>query len=599
MTDTQTIKDRLDIVQFIQEYVPLKKNGANWKANCPFHQEKSPSFMVHPEKQIWHCFGCGKGGDIFSFLQEIEGLEFSEALKLLANRAGVELTLQSSSEINSNQKNRILEINKNAAYFFYHFLVDLPQSKSAKQYLDQRGVKKETLFNWQIGYIGDQWDLLTRYLLKKGYSHTDLIAAGLTIQHENSASSSVKRFYDRFRGRIMFPINDVHGNVVGFTGRILVESERSQGKYVNTPQTLAYDKSRILYGLDKAKISIKKKDIAILVEGQFDVISSHQIGISNVIAASGTALTIEQIKLIKRYTSNIAIAFDADLAGQNAGKRGIELALEQGLRVKVIQIPKEYGKDADECIKKDPKIWVAATENAVEVMEWYFKTTFEKYLNPTAQNKQIIAQILLTQISYLSSPIERDHWTHMLAERLQTDRVVLREELKTIKKTINKDKIFTPKNNFTKKVELNSNELNQYHYLLQAFWALVNKFPQFYSDYQPLLKEVYFDNTVFSSLYEFWQRYYNNGKIELENLYKSLSKPNSQNIIDLLVLQGEKDYSHLSGKEAFLEGKKILNRIEEMWIKNKRKEIEFLIREAEKKKDDVLLKNLLKQIQAL
>jgi DNA primase len=310
MTDVQLIKDRVDIVQLIQEYVPLKKAGVNWKAPCPFHQEKSPSFMVNPEKQIWHCFGCNKGGDVFSFLEQIEGLEFTESLTLLARRAGVELTNNFSSKINQTERNRMQEINAKAAYFFNHFLLEIPASQIARDYLKRRNVQDQTLLDWQIGYIPDQWDLLTRYLLKKGYSTTDLVNAGLVIKREGADEKTGRGFYDRFRGRVMFPICDLHGAVVGFTGRVLVETEKSGGKYVNSPQTMIYDKSRLLYGLDKAKTAIKAKGIAIIVEGQMDVISCHQMGMKNVVAASGTALTPEQIKLLKRYCTTVAMALE-------------------------------------------------------------------------------------------------------------------------------------------------------------------------------------------------------------------------------------------------------------------------------------------------
>ena len=332
MTDTQAIKDRLDIVQIIGEYIPLKKAGANWKANCPFHNEKSPSFMVNAEKQFWHCFGCSKGGDVFSFLQEMEGMDFPEALKILADRAGVKIDTF-ASEVNKSQKNRILEINNKAAYFFHHFLLEMPASGGARDYLKRRELKQETIEEWKVGFIPEQWDLLTQYLLKKGNSIDDLLASGLTIKKDGGG------VYDRFRGRIMFPLWDMHGNIVGFTGRVLVETEKSGGKYVNTPQTLVYDKSRILYGLNFAKTEIKSKDFTVLVEGQMDVVACHQAGMKNVVASSGTALTFEQIKLLKRYSNNIAIAFDADAAGQNAAKRGIDLALEQGMNIKIIQIP--------------------------------------------------------------------------------------------------------------------------------------------------------------------------------------------------------------------------------------------------------------------
>src|SRR3989339_70222 len=344
MADTQLIKEKLDIVQTIQEYVPLKKAGIYYKAPCPFHREKTPSFMVNAEKQIWKCFGCSKGGDIFSFIQEMEGLDFPEALKLLADRAGVKIDSY-RSEIDKSQKNRILDINQKAASFFHHILTEMEGANGAREYLDKRGLTKETIEKWQIGFVPDQWDLLTKYFLKKGIGIDDLVVAGLVIKKDVARAG--QGFYDRFRGRIMFPIWDVHGNVVGFTGRVLVETENSGGKYMNTPQTLVYDKSRVIYGLDKAKTEIKAQDQVVLVEGQMDVVACHQAGMKNVVASSGTALTLEQIKLLKRYSSNIAMAFDGDSAGVAAAKRGVNIALGEGLNVKTIRIPEGKGKDPD------------------------------------------------------------------------------------------------------------------------------------------------------------------------------------------------------------------------------------------------------------
>ncbi len=597
MTDVQLIKDRLDIVQLIQEYVPLKKAGVNWKANCPFHQEKSPSFMVHPEKQIWHCFGCGKGGDAFSFVEEIEGLGFLEALKILAPRAGVTLT-EYHSEINQSQRNRLLEINVTAAYFFHHFLLEIPSSKDARAYLEKRGLQQETISNWQIGYIANQWDLLTRYLLKKGHHIDDLVAAGLTIKREGADSKTSRGCYDRFRGRIMFPITDIHGNVVGFTGRVLVETEQSGGKYINTPQTIIYDKSRILYGLSKAKTAIKSKDVAIIVEGQMDVIACHQFGMKHVVAASGTALTPEQIKLIKRYTTNLAIAFDADSAGQQADKRGIEVALAGGLHVKIIQIPAHLGKDADECIRKDPSGWIKVTEEALDVMEWYFQIIFKKYNLTEPKDRQLIAMTLLEQIARLPYAVEKDHWLKKLSDTLHIDRIILREDMKKIK-TPSFLSDSGPTLQVLPKTSLPGKESNRFHLLLQAFWALLYKLPVLYEECRNVLKTDYFQNTPFAELYGLWQTYYNNGKIDFDALVKALPKQNFENLSGILSLQSERDYANLDQKELREEVRKLVKNIQEEWAKNKRKELEWLIRDAEQKGDGQTVDLLLQHIQSL
>ena len=588
MTDTQAIKDRLDIVQIIGEYIPIKKAGANWKANCPFHNEKSPSFMVNAEKQFWHCFGCGKGGDVFSFLQEMEGLEFSEALKILADRAGVKLDSY-ASEVNKSQKNRILEINAKAAYFFHQFLLDMPAAQGAREYLQRRQLKPETIEEWKVGFIPEQWDLLTKYLLYKGNSVDDLIASGLTIKKDNGG------FYDRFRGRIMFPIWDAHGNNVGFTGRVLVETEKSGGKYVNTPQTLVFDKSRILYGLNKAKTEIKNKDFTVLVEGQMDVIACHQAGMKNVVASSGTALTFEQIKLLKRYSNNIAIAFDADAAGQNAAKRGIDLALEQGMNIKIIQIPAGAGKDADECLKKDSKIWFKAVAEAKEVMDWYFASVLSGADKRDPKQKQKIADILLAEIIRLPYAVERDHWLKKLADELSVDHTTLTAEMRRLSSA--KPRQYDGKQETTTQPnpkEENWSEKNQAHPLAENVFALFIKFPKLLTEYEPSLNGGFFPPTSMVGLYESLKKQYNGsidkgGEIEKEQ----------QSSIDILVLKADKDYGDFDLEKAKKEIEILLARIKSQWQSDRRAELTGALKEAEKNKDTALLQQILKQIMDL
>ncbi len=588
MTDTQAIKDRLDIVQIIGEYIPLKKAGINWKANCPFHNEKSPSFMVNSEKQFWHCFGCSKGGDAFSFLQEMEGLDFSEALKILADRAGVKLDTF-ASEVNKSQKNRILEINNKAAYFFHQFLLEMPASQGARDYLNRRQLKPETIVDWKVGFIPEQWDLLTQYLLKKGNSIDDLIASGLTIKKDNGG------FYDRFRGRIMFPIWDTHGNTVGFTGRVLVETEKSGGKYVNTPQTLVFDKSRILYGLNKAKTEIKNKDFTVLVEGQMDVVACHQAGMKNVVASSGTALTFEQIKLLKRYSNNIAIAFDADAAGQNAAKRGIDLALEQGMNIKIIQIPAGDGKDADECLKKNPAVWFKAVENSKEVMEWYFASALSGADKHDPKQKQKIANTLLTEIIRLPYAVERDHWLKKLADELSVDSATLTAEMRRL--ASEKPKYFEGKSveNVVKPTPERENwgEQNKLSFLVEKVFALLVKFPKFFVEYDLDSSRRFFPPEPMVGLYESLKKQYN-GSVDKQAIEKE-----NQDSIDILILKADKDYGDLSPEDARKELNILFGLIKSEWKINKQKELAKPLEEARINKNTELEKQILKQIMDL
>ncbi|MBP6859478.1 MAG: DNA primase [Candidatus Magasanikbacteria bacterium] len=591
MTDTQAIKDRLDIVQIIGEYVQLKKAGINWKANCPFHNEKSPSFMVQPEKQFWHCFGCGKGGDVFSFVQEMEGLDFSEALKILAQRAGVKLDTY-ANEVNKSQKNRIIEINNKAAHFFHHFLLEIPASVGARDYLKRRELSHETIVDWQIGFIPDQWDLLTKYLLNKGNNIDDLVASGLVIKKDGGG------FYDRFRGRIMFPIWDAHGNAVGFTGRVLVETEKSGGKYVNTPQTLVYDKSRVLYGLNKAKIDIKAKDFVVLVEGQMDVIACHQAGMKNVVASSGTALTFEQIKLLKRYSNNIAIAFDADAAGQNAAKRGIDLALEQGMSIKIIQIPPGAGKDADECLKKDKAVWFKAVADAKEIMDWYFSANFLDVDKTDPKEKQKIANNLLSEIIRIPYAVEREHWINKLAEEINVERATLVTEMRRI------SAIAVPKNNTNstraasvedvKIKESTWDKKGKIHALSESFFALLLKFPKIVPEYMPHLRAEFFSGTPMLGLYESLKKHYN-GSVNIEAFKQGLT-PEERSAIDILVLKIDKDYGSFDVEMAIKELSNLFSAIKGEWHKERRQALYDSLKEAEKDKNSEEVQKILKEI---
>lgn len=596
MNDTQLIKDKLDIKQLIEEYLTVKKAGAYWKANCPFHHEKTPSFMISPEKQIWHCFGCGKGGDIFSFLQEIEGISFPEALKILADKAGVKLTQSFAAEINKDKKNRLFEINSKAANFFHRFLLEMAPAKSAREYLENRGVSKEMVESWQIGFIPEQWDLLTQYLLKRGFNVDDLVAAGLSLKKENN-----RGYFDRFRGRIMFPISDVHGNIVGFTGRVLVETENSGGKYVNTPQTEVYDKSRVLYGLHKAKSEIKSKDLAVLVEGQMDVVACHQAGMKNVIAASGTALTEEQIILIKRFTRNLAMAFDADAAGENAAKRGIDAAIAQGMNVKIIQIPKGAGKDADECLKKNPEIWFTAVDKAKLIMEWFFDRVLERYSLQNSEEKKKAAGDLLEQINKIPERIEQDYWLQKMADRFSVQTELLRQTMKNLEKMKN------PKQKINDKIGASSGEKNiselfdsRSRSLEEQLLAILTIKPGFLVEIKDKMRIDFFVFPEFKQLYEIILNGYNNkAEINREAVKSIATQNNLQELVELLSMKGEKDFGEKDDKELKEEFLKTFDEIFKEWVKNERKKIKLLLNEAQEKNDAEAMEKYFKEFSEL
>ncbi len=423
----EEIKNRLDIVEVIGSYIKLQKTGANLRAVCPFHSEKKPSMFVSPARQIWHCFGCSSGGDIFKFVMQIEGVEFGDALRILAQRAGVELKKYTTAESAhfQTERNRLLEICELTCRFFEKQLEASTVGKEAKHYLLKRGLKSESIEKWRLGYAPDVWQGLSDFLASRNYQKNEIEKAGLAL------SSSKGSFYDRFRGRIIFPVFDFNSQVIGFGGRVFKEKDKENiAKYVNTPQTLLYDKSRTLYGLDKAKVEIRKKDVCIMVEGYMDAIMAFQAGTENVVATSGTALTNLQLKILKRYSNNLLTAFDMDVAGDSATKRGIELAQAQGFNIKVVTMT--GGKDPADIVVENPENWLKMINEAKSILQFYFESAFSHFDSKTPEGKREISKVLLPVLKIIPNAIERAHWVQELARRLQVKEEVVEEELKNV-----------------------------------------------------------------------------------------------------------------------------------------------------------------------
>jgi len=423
----EEIKNRLDILEVLGSYIKLSKTGANYRAICPFHSEKKPSFFVSPSRQIWHCFGCGKGGDIFGFVKEIEGVEFGDALRILAQKAGVELEQQTKEyKEYQTERQRLYEICELATRFFEKQLQEGKVGESAKKYLLNRNITEESIIKWRIGYAPDVWQGLSDFLNSSGYQKQEIEKAGLSITSEKGS------FYDRFRGRIIFPIFDLNSQVAGFGGRVFKDKDKKEiAKYVNTPQTILYDKSRIVYGLDKAKMAVRKQNECILVEGYTDVILSHQAGVENVVSTSGTALTPYQLKIIKRYSENILTAFDMDVAGDSATKRGIDLAINQGFNVKVITMPED--KDPADVISQNPEDWKKIITEKKSILDFYFETTFARFDKEDPEGKREISKILLPVIKRVQNKIVQSHWVGELSKRIKIKEEDIEEELNKIK----------------------------------------------------------------------------------------------------------------------------------------------------------------------
>jgi len=413
------IKSKIDIVDFISSYVPLKKAGKNYKALCPFHKEKTPSFMVSPELQIFKCFGCSRGGDVYAFLQEAEGMEFGEALRMLAERTGVKLERQKTSPQEEKRK-EILSINNLAKDYFSYILEKHEVGERARDYLKKRGISQKTIETFGLGYAPDSWESLSKFLVGKKYSVTALLAAGLVRLRDRDKSP-----YDFFRGRIIFPFFGHNQSIIGFAGRTLGQDDP---KYINIGETLAFKKGSFLYGLEQAKTTIKKEGFAIVAEGPFDVISPFQAGTQNIVGSQGTALTLDQLKILKRYTQNISLCYDTDLAGDAAAKRGIDLAEERGLNVKVITLPNGY-KDPDEVSQKDPQSWKEVVSSAVSVYDFFFSSALKHQDLTKPLGKKQIAQELLPIIKAIPDEIEREHYVQRLASVLETDEGVVRSAM--------------------------------------------------------------------------------------------------------------------------------------------------------------------------
>jgi DNA primase len=428
ISPVEEIKARLDIVEVIGSYIKLEKAGVNYRAPCPFHAEKKPSFFVSPARQIWHCFGgCSKGGDIFKFVMEIEGVEFADALRILAKKAGIELKKPSFQYKQwQTEKEKLFQVCESATRFFEKQLNQSKTGKQAKEYLVSRGIKPETIKKWRLGYAPDTWQGLSDFLSSKGYQLEEIKKAGLGLSSEKGS------FYDRFRGRIIFPIFDFNSQVIGFGGRIFKNKDNQEiAKYVNTPQTLLYDKSSVLYGLDKAKVEIRKKDNCILVEGYLDLIMVSQAGFENVVATSGTALSSFQLKILKRYSDNLLTAFDMDLAGNLATKRGIDLAQHYDFNIKVVSLPENM--DPADLILKDINQWQQRIDQAESIMDFYFNTAFKQFDKETAQGKRMIVDSVLPMIKKISNKIIQSHWLSELARRIKVKEEVIEQEMKKVK----------------------------------------------------------------------------------------------------------------------------------------------------------------------
>lgn len=416
------IKDRLSIVEIVGPYVKLRKAGRSMVGLCPFHKEKTPSFHVSAERGTWHCFGCGLGGDGFSFIEKVEGVDFKGALKILAEKAGVTIEYAPESREAASKKDRLRALMARAGEWYAGNFRGSP----AETYAKGRGLKEETAKRWRLGYAPDEWRVLLEALAKEGFSTEELLAAGLVKEADGKRGT----YYDRFRDRLVFPIRDVAGRVIAFTGRTLEAGSPDSGvqsaKYLNSPETELYHKSEVLFGMDYAKDAVRTRKFAMLVEGQIDVLLAHQAGFENAVALSGTALTERHLSLMKRYSENLMLVLDADSAGLKATARSAELALREGLRVKAVRLP--AGKDPADLIHEDPKEFAKRVAAAKPIVEFFLAELSEKEKDPH-RLLRLAEEIVLPLLAAMKSPMERDYFTQSTARALGLSSEAVRESL--------------------------------------------------------------------------------------------------------------------------------------------------------------------------
>ena len=596
------IKSRLDVVDVIGSYLKLQKTGANYRALCPFHSEKKPSFFVSPARQIWHCFGCSAGGDIFKFVMQIEGVEFGDALRILAQKAGVELKKPSPELVKwQTEKTKLYEVCELATQFFEKQLDASSVGNEAKGYLLGRGISKESIKKWRLGYAPDTWQGLSDFLTSRGYKKEEVEKAGLGM------SSEIGSFYDRFRGRIIFPIFDLNSQVVGFGGRIFKEKNKGEiAKYINTPNTLLYDKSQVIYGLDQAKMAIRKKDFCILVEGYTDVILSSQAGVENVVSSSGTALTSYQLKILKRYSENIYTAFDMDIAGSSATKRGIDLAQAQGFNIKVIIMPED--KDPADIISENQAEWGKLVSNARSILDFYFETAFSKFNPKEVEGKVEISKILLPVVKRIPNKIAKSHWIQELSKRLQVKEEDLETELKKIK-TEAKFPIFNePVEEKKETLGQNIQTRSRKDLLEERIASLVLKYPQHLS----LIDKKYFSyfSTDFQKILNYLKQNLDSGHIPPKfslKIWAGKGLPQKLiNFLNDLSFASEVDYNPL--EEQFNgedlpnpeeEIKICLGETENLEIKNELDQISKQIKTAEETHDFKKVESLIQKFNSL
>ncbi len=558
----EEVRDKLSIEDVIGEYVSLKRAGRSFKGLSPFTSEKTPSFMVTPDKNIWYDFSSDQGGDVFSFIMKVEGLDFRGALEFLARKAGVDLSLYDTSQHKTvaKKKERLLSVLDLTTQYYQQTLI---KNKHALEYvLKKRGFNRQTVQDFRLGYAPEGSDALVSFLKKKGYSPSELKDAGLTSS----------RGGDMFRGRIMIPLCDGQGQVIGFTARLLSENKNAP-KYINTPQTLLYDKSRHVFGLHLAKSAIRKVNYAVITEGNLDVVSSHQAGVGQVIATAGTAITEHHFKALNRLTENIKLAFDGDRAGIAATERAIPIAQNVGVQLSIITLP-ESVKDPDELIQEDADKWQEAINKAVPVVDWVLSAYVKRCDLKTAEGKRVFSTKALTVIGELKDSVEREHYIEKVAEYTGASTAALKDKLQAITSK-NKDQSIRLK---PVKAQKTTPRREEYQDTLLAL-ALID------NDVRELLKKMSKGDFVSDDQRQLLS-------FLLKNPHQTVgeSVPGDLWEIDtyvkILLLKADARYAAWSTQDRYLEAAKLIRQVQNEKVKLKKRELTRALREAEEVGDE-------------
>ncbi|HEX4662100.1 MAG TPA: DNA primase [Candidatus Saccharimonadales bacterium] len=559
----EEVRNRLNIEDVIGEYVQLRRAGRNWKGLSPFSSERTPSFVVSPDKQIWHDFSSNKGGDVFSFVMEVEGLDFRQTLELLARKAGVDMSLfagQGSSDL-SKKKQRLLSALSLAANYYQHSMIQNP--RALEYVLKKRGLSRQVVQDFRIGYAPQAQSALANYLTKKGFDEHTIREAGLL------GSRGART--DMFRGRMMVPLADGQGQIVGFTAR-LIDDIPNAPKYINTPQTLLYDKGRQVFGLHLAKEAIRKADYAVVVEGNLDVVSSHQAGVRQVVATAGTAMTENHLKSLSRLTNNIRLAFDSDAAGLAATERAVDIAQAVGVRLAIISLPDGL-KDPDEAIQKDPAIWQKAIEQPVAALDWLIAQYAARFDPTSAEGKRQITTRALGVIAKLQDAVEQEHYLQMLSTTTGASMQAITRKLAEVGKA--------PPARTLKHAKVSGDVRPDRQAYQDSLLALTLTYP----DTRPVLHKV--DPASFSTDQ---RRAIASYLVTLKDQPLPASIPpelqSDETYVKILVLKAEERYGQWNSQDRYIEAAKLARDVISEQNRNQKDLLILQLRDAEDKADE-------------